>query len=800
MGVVCPFPVGRYAHLIPYPGARALRQLFLILVFVTASPITLAGTDEPFGIVELGQNAFFTVSSTGKEVAYWNPQNPADVVVLDTNTGETLRKSNLDTKSELLWLGYLGDGIRLCAVSASGTLITTSMDSPALHQSLDEPPIEGGSFALSGDGEYLAYAGQRLQIWEVRTGKSLISLQTDTGVYASFSQTGDIALLLDGRSARFWKRAENSLKEIQVNLDGKVKLPVRSHSGRYVAATTKDRILLFDLKNQDYDFIGATEHDRVVFDESDTVFAVVRSVLDDNRTTVDTWKLGATLTDRFDLRSFIGRPSGVSTYRDGVVLCWEQYPAGALSLHDFHTDKSTLLMSPVWLSNENFKNQKVCAELLKGTELALVATESGVLSLWDLNSRQVDIDNNQKGRKAAAELRDAACRGAVFVSKPISELFAINSSGSAIIKSPEGHTFLVPAAVSFPEVTTINLELSTGINFPGNGTPLEFSRDAQKLAVTADNFVYVLDTKTGLPQRDFLGDYFSAAFSPDETKLLLLGERNSALADLSSGKLAVLPEFGGLQPTGNFRGGRLIAANFKPTARHQETKALIDVATTELVRVVTLDKLWQTQVRLNSDSTVMSVLGHKLIYDSYVDLIDARTGKGIGVMEIPDGLSRLSIPLKQDHNVGVISKRGLATFDLKSKQLKLLIPYTQNWLSQHPELSSSEVFLRDDDSYSKPRKEREDFDSEYIFFGTTFYVLTGDISEKAGVCVLLERGRLSLWNLTNGDLLWVGYGTDAKPISAAFSPDGNLVAVVTDTTVQIINFTSLIKRMQPAGH
>ena len=84
-----------------------MRQLFLILVFVTASPTTLAGTDEPFGIVELGQNALFTVSSTGKEVAYWNPENPADVVVLDTDTGETLRKSNLDTKTELLWLGYL---------------------------------------------------------------------------------------------------------------------------------------------------------------------------------------------------------------------------------------------------------------------------------------------------------------------------------------------------------------------------------------------------------------------------------------------------------------------------------------------------------------------------------------------------------------------------------------------------------------------------------------------------------------------------------------------------------------------
>ena len=429
LGVVWATSVDCYAHLITYPGARALRQLFLILVFVSASATTLASTDEPFGIVELGQDALFTVSPTGKEVAYWNPENPAAVVVLDTDTGETLRKSNLDAKMELLWLRYLDDGIRLCAVTASGTLITTNMDSPALHQSLDEPPIEGGSFAMSGDGEYLAYAGQRLQIWEVRTGRSLISLKTDTGMYASFSQAGDIALLLDGRSARFWRRAENSLEEIQVNLGDEVKLPVRSHSGRYVAATTKQRILLFDLLNQDYDFIDATEHDRVFFNESDTVLAVVRSESEDNRTSVDTWKLGANLTDRSFLRSFIGRPTGLSTYQDGVVLCWGHDAAGTLILHDFHTDKTTLLMNPVWLSNETFQTQKVCAELLKGAKLALVATESGVLSLWDLNSRQVAIDNDKVERKAAVELSDAACRGAVVVSKPISELFAINSSG-----------------------------------------------------------------------------------------------------------------------------------------------------------------------------------------------------------------------------------------------------------------------------------------------------------------------------------------------------------------------------------
>ena len=110
------------------------------------------------------------------------------------------------------------------------------------------------------------------------------------------------------------------------------------------------------------------------------------------------------------------------------------------------------------------------------------------------------------------------------------------------------------------------------------------------------------------------------------------------------------------------------------------------------------------------------------------------------------------------------------------------------------------MFLRDDHSYSAPSKLRKDFNFKYKFFGTEFYVLTGDISEKAGVCLLAERGRLSLWNLTNGDLLWVGYGTDAVPRSTGFSPDGNLAAVITDSTVQIINFTSLIKRMQPAGH
>lgn len=798
MGVVWATSVDCYAHSITYPGARALRQLFLILVFVSASPMTLASTDERFGIVELGQDALFTVSPTGKEVAYWSPENPADVVVLDTDTGETLRKSSLDAKTELLWLRYLDDGIRLCAVTASGTLITTNMDSPALHQSLDEPPIEGGSFAMSGDGEYLAYAGQRLQIWEVRTGRSLISLKTDTGMHASFSQAGDIALLLDGGSARFWRRAENSLEEIQVNLGDEVKLPVRSHSGRYVAATTKQRILLFDLLNQDYDFIDATEHDRVFFNESDTVLAVVRSESEDNKTSVDTWKLGANLTDRSFLRSFIGRPNGLSTYRDGVVLCWGHDTAKTLSLHDFRTDNTTLLMSPVSLSNETFPRQKVCVELLKGTKLALVATESGVLSLWDLNSRQVDIDNDQQERKAATELRDAACRGAVFVSKPISELFAINASGSAIVKSPEGHTFLVAAAKRFPEVTTLNLEFSTDVIFFPDGRPLDFSHDAQKLAVTADNFVYVLDTKTGFPQREFPGDYVSVAFSTDAKKLLLLGQVKSALADLSSGKLAPLPKFG--SPTGNFRGGRLVAATFKSTAEYYETKALFDVETAELVNVVTLEKLWKTQARLNSESTVMSVLGNKNGFDSFVDLIDVKTGKGTGVMEIPDGLSHLCIPLKQDHNVGVISNRGFATFDMKAKQLKSLIPYTRYWLSQHPELTSREVFLRDDHSYSAPDKLGEDFTFKYTFFGTEFYVLTGDISEKAGVCLLAERGRLSLWNLTNGDLLWVGYGTDAAPRSAAFSPDGNLAAVLTDSTVQIINLTSLIKRMQPAEH
>jgi WD40 repeat protein len=150
--------------------------------------------------------------------------------------------------------------------------------------------------------------------------------------------------------------------------------------------------------------------------------------------------------------------------------------------------------------------------------------------------------------------------------------------------------------------------------------------------------------------------------------------------------------------------------------------------------------------------------------------------------------------------VGVISNRGFATFDMKAKQLKSLIPYTRYWLSQHPELTSREVFLRDDHSYSAPDKLGEDFTFKYTFFGTEFYVLTGDISEKAGVCLLAERGRLSLWNLTNGDLLWVGYGTDAAPRSTAFSPDGNLAAVLTDSTVQIIDLTSLIKRMQPAEH
>ena len=788
---------GHYAHLIPYPGARALRQLFLILVFVTVSPTTFATTDEPFGIVELGQDALFSVSSTGKEVAYWNPKSPADVVVLDIETGETLRKSNLDAKTELLWLGYLGDGVRLCAVSASGTLISINMDSPALYQSLDVPPIEGGSFALSGDGEYLAYAGQRLQIWEVRTGRSLISVQTDSGRYASFTEAGDKALLLDGRSARFWKRGEDSLEEIQVNLDGKVKLPVRSHFGRYVAATTKDRILLFDLINQDYDPIDATEHDRVIFDESDTVLAVVRSESEHNRTPVDTWKLGATLTDRSKLRPFIGRSRGVSTYRDGMVFCWGQDIAGALSIHDFHTDKTTLLKVRVLLSNEDYKTKKVCAELLKGSKLALVATEDGVLSLWDLNSSQVYIDNNRRARKATEVIRVAACRGAVLVPKPISELFAINSSGSAIVKSPNGHTFLVPAAVSFPEVTTLKVEFSSGVNFLGNRVSLDFSRDAQKLAITADEFVYVVDTKTGIPQRDFQGDYLSATFSPDGNKLLLLGERGSGLADLSSGKLAPLPKLGA--PTGNFRGGRLVVESFRKTADHYETKAIFDVATAELVNVVTLEKLWKTQARLNSESTVMSVLGNKNGFDSFVDLIDVRTGKGTGQMKIPYGVTHLSLPLKQEHNVGVICSRGFATFDMKVKQMKSLIPYTRYWLSQHPELTSKEVFLRDDNPYSDRRDLRDEFYIDYDFFGTEFYVSTGNISEEAGVCLFVERGRLSLWNLRNGDLLWVGYDEkNVVPISAAFSRDGNLAAVITRSAVQIINFTSLIKRMHQA--
>jgi DNA-binding beta-propeller fold protein YncE len=214
--------------------------------------------------------------------------------------------------------------------------------------------------------------------------------------------------------------------------------------------------------------------------------------------------------------------------------------------------------------------------------------------------------------------------------------------------------------------------------------------------------------------------------------------------------------------------------------------------------VVTLEQLWQTPVRLNSESTVMSVLGRKNGFDSFVDLIDARTGKGTGAMRIPDGVTHLSIPLKQDHNVGVISNCGFATFDLKANQMKSLIPYTRYWLSQHPELTSREVFLRDDDSYSERRNLREDFNFSYDFFGTSFYVFTGNISEKSGECLLVDRGRLSLWNLTNGDLLWVGYGTDATPISAVFSPDGNLAAVINESTVQVINFTSLIKRMQPA--
>ncbi|MFO1003763.1 MAG: hypothetical protein U0936_25815 [Planctomycetaceae bacterium] len=141
------------------------------------------------------------------------------------------------------------------------------------------------------------------------------------------------------------------------------------------------------------------------------------------------------------------------------------------------------------------------------------------------------------------------------------------------------------------------------MSFPLQTESRQISPDAQKLAVTADNFVYIT------VQDRFSTEIFQATMSLShfrltQKKLLLLGQVKSALADLSSGKLAPLPKFG--SPTGNFRGGRLVAATFKSTAEYYETKALFDVATAELVNVVTLEKLRKTQTKcsLRIDSHV----------------------------------------------------------------------------------------------------------------------------------------------------------------------------------------------------
>jgi hypothetical protein len=743
----------------------------------------------PPGVIDLGERALVGASADSLQIAAWNPADPGTVRVMLSGSGRLLFKAAIASDSDLIWVGYLGKDDFPTIIKKTGQLQNLRKSSDEVGLSLEGGPLRKGVIAVSKDGRRIAFGGDGAKIWDASSGKLVGSSEGTTMNFTSFNDSGERAVFLSDDTAYLWKQGASSIQKLGPKFSDSLFYGIRSQTGRYVAAPSRDRIQIFDLELEKTDYVEASAGATAEFGNTDSELAVIHGA--DQKHQVDIWSLGGGLDELTFRRNYLSQYESMSTYSDGQVLCCDVESELSVVLHDVGKSESRKLISECgFFARGSDANQVGISQMkmFRQNSRALVATGRGLIGLWDLKAKNVTVTRQYKGIETFLETptESAVCLGAVSIPSVVSRLEPVGDHGSVITECSSRQVYFLASDVCFPQVGVSRVTFEYG---PGeyDGTTLDFSSNGGRVSVATTRAAFVINSKTGNVAQSVKGDYFLGKFDDSDERLFLLGSSSHGLGDLKTGQFFPLGNFG--EPTRQLSGKRLVTGFFLDGKSN--THAVVEASTGKLINSIKFESLSTSSVRLSDDGKVLAGVGRRSDSPAGIELVDVASGRTIISMTIEGGFRPFCKSIADGRVVAVANDRGVAFYDVRRRRQLSLIPASQYWLENHPDLDVKFSVVQKPKGYDTPRSDKDDLNSDVLLQDSNFQLRETDICEKRKLCLIAELGRCSIWNYETGALLWLAYCRREVPVQAIFSIDGTKAAVATGQQLQIFDITSL---------
>ena len=748
------------------------------------------GDELASGVIDLGERALTGVSADAIQIATWNPAQPEALRIRAAGTGKVLYSVEIPVGNELLWVGYLGKDDFPSGISSGGRLFQ-------FRKGLDPEVIElkgnaprRGSIEVSADGSKIAYAGNGARIWEAKSGNLLGSTADDSFLFASFTDSGEKAVFLSYRSAYVWSEKTGSISRLDVRFPDDLYYGIRSQTGRYAAAPSRERIEIIDLEQEKAEYVEASPGASAIFGQADTELAVLHGA--DRGHQVDIWNIGAALDDLTFRRNYLSKYEHVSTYSDGQVLSCDLVSNLEVVLHDIEKGESKKLMSECkFFQSTSVANEATInvMQIFGKNSRVAIASARGMIGLWDLNTRHQFVNNGygRGGKIESVRSPSMACLGAVSIPSLASSFRPVGNDGSMIVECSNRQVYLIGGEICFPKVPMFSLKFERGGPGKYDDSLVDFTSRGDRVSVVTSTGAFIIGTKDGEITRSLPGNYFLGKFDDSDERLFLLGPSAHGLGDIKTGQFLPLGAFGA--PTGQLSGKRLVTGFY--VDGNSKSQSVVEASTGKVINTIKFESLANTSVRLSDDGKTICAVGRRSDAPAGIELVDIASGKTIISMDVEGGFISFCKAINDGRMVAVGSNRGVSFYDARRRRLQSIIPAHPYWLENHPDSGLKYPGVATYPRHNDPTTDKEDLNGDVSLHSTQFFATHADICESRKLCLITEWGRTSLWNYETGKLLWLTYGVQNLPIQAILSRDGMKAAVLTDDRLQVFDLSSL---------
>lgn len=754
---------------------------FAVLILLAANPVAMQAAERPTGFIPLGYRPLVALTKDEGLLAHWSAESKSRIGLIETAGGKQRTGLPVPDSLNLLHLQFAHDTGFLYAVSDTGkAVVWKGREAPQVVQ-LEGVNQLSGTIAVDKQGKRLIYAGksdvsgQTGAAWNLTDGALIHSWSGDPAIGAAFSHDGSQGVIAEEQRIKSYDF--DSDEESQVTELNKVAREfLVSSTGRYICLIGSERATILDTVTMKTDYVEASPGVKVMFSPKDDRLVVAHSA--DRGRRIEVWSLRGGIRDLALEKEVSGRladPVGLSATALVFHTREDKY---ALRVEEFSELRHKLI------GYDSGVLRQVVGSGYDAAVSMLSINHDGTLIACGLAGQTVALwttaapihgfrEQKQRNAPRVPEMRTAdRCLGMARFDVAASSGQFVGNQGALLLTFIDGTKGVLPTSLAFPQDNLLTIRYRDWQRSSSRElSDMDFSPRGDKLAVALLNGVSIAEVSTGRELQFFPHSSFFAKFDSRGEKVFCVGRSQHGVASLTTRNYISMRDFG--TPSPATPGGR-IATGF----RIQGEPVALDVDAGRQVRTFA-----GREVRSSFGNTAVSEDGRTFILAGTVKR--AGSGRDMVQLEIYDIASgdlkvsmqteALSVPflfILNDSQTAVVGTRHrVAVYDTRRRRVLQIIPdekYRDDGRSKQQEIRTIEE-LRQEHLYW--------LDYFMPFSGRELFIQAVDVRESADRVLIAEHSRSSVWQLSTGELLWMGDMPGGDVSVAKLSPNGKVIAI-----------------------